>query len=56
MGMQPRSIMRHQIHMSQKGGGLGLRSPKLFKPAAEISALRGLRESVDKHFLFVPYS
>ena len=56
MGMQPRPIMRHQIHMSQKAGGLGLRSPKLFKPAAEISALRGLRDSVDKHFLFLPYS
>ena len=56
MGMQPRSIMRHQIHMSQKAGGLGLRSPKLFKPAAEISALRGLREFVDRHFLFLPYS
>ena len=56
MGMQPRHIMRHQIHMSQKAGGLGLRSPQLFKPAAEISTLRGLRDFVDKYFLFLPYS
>ena len=51
-----RDIMIPQIRMSQKAGGLGLRSPQLFKPAAEISSFRGVRDSADSHFLFLPYS
>ena len=38
MGMQMRDVMIPQIRMSQKAGGLGLRSPQLFKPAAEIAS------------------
>ena len=56
MGMQVRDIMIPQFRMSQKAGGLGLRCPILFYPAAEISSFRNVRDAADKHFPFLPYS
>ena len=42
-----------QIAISQKRDGLGLRKPKDYKWAAELSALEGKKEIISKYFTFM---
>ena len=44
--------MRYQLPLSQNRGGLGLRPPVLFEPAAKISSLSGKSKLIARFFLF----
>ena len=48
--------LQHQIPMSQKRGGFGLRDPRSYQYAAKISSLREKEEVCQRYFMFTSYS
>ena len=48
--------LKHQLPMSQKRGGFGLRDPRNYQYAAKISTLRAKEEVCQRYFLFTSYS
>ena len=52
-GISFSDMMKYQVPLSQKRGGLGVRSPHLFQYAAEIASLSGKVHYTEKHFPFL---